>query len=41
MLILPLFLFLMASMYFDILMLKQEVKAEQAIVRRLLKKEEQ
>lgn len=41
MLILPLFLYLMASMYFNMLVLEKEVKAQQAIIRRLLKKEEE
>jgi hypothetical protein len=40
MLVLPLFLYLMASMYFDMLLLKQEIKQQQAIVRRLLIKDE-
>ena len=40
MMILPLFLYLMASMYFDMLLLKQEIKQQQAIVRRLLIKDE-
>jgi hypothetical protein len=40
MLVLPLFLYLMASMYFDMLMLKQEIKQQQAIIRKLLIKEE-
>ena len=40
MMILPLFLYLMASMYFDMLLLKQEIKQQQAIVRQLLIKDE-
>jgi len=40
MMIFPLFLYLMASMYFDMLLLKQEIKQQQAIVRRLLIKDE-
>jgi hypothetical protein len=40
MLVLPLFLYLMVSMYFDMLLLKQEIKQQQAIVRRLLIKDE-
>ena len=36
MLILPLFLYLMASMYFDMLVLQQENKQHQAIIRRLI-----
>jgi hypothetical protein len=40
MLVLPLFLYLMASMYFDMLLLKQEIKQQQAIIRRLLNKDE-
>jgi len=40
MLVLPLFLYLMASMYFDMLLLKQEIKQQQAIIRKLLIKEE-
>jgi len=36
MLILPLFLYLMASMYFDMLVVQQENKRQQAIVRRLI-----
>jgi hypothetical protein len=36
MLILPLFLYLMASMYFDMLVLQQENKQQQAIIRRLI-----
>ena len=35
-LILPLFLYLMASMYFDMLVLQQENKQHQAIIRRLI-----
>jgi hypothetical protein len=35
-LILPLFLYLMASMYFDMLVLQQENKQQQAIIRRLI-----
>jgi hypothetical protein len=36
MLILPLFLYLMASMYFDMLVVLQENKRQQAIIRRLI-----
>lgn len=36
MLILPLFLYLMASMYFDMLQIQQENKKQQAIIRRLI-----
>jgi flagellar biosynthesis/type III secretory pathway M-ring protein FliF/YscJ len=36
MLILPLFLYLMASMYFDMLVVQQENKRQQAIIRRLI-----
>jgi hypothetical protein len=36
MLILPLFLYLMASMYFDMLLIQQENKQQQAIIRRLI-----
>jgi hypothetical protein len=36
MLILPLFLYLMASMYFDMLVVQQENKQQQAIIRRLI-----
>jgi hypothetical protein len=36
MLILPLFLYLMASMYFDMLIVQQENKQQQAIIRRLI-----
>jgi hypothetical protein len=36
MLILPLFLYLMASMYFDMLVVLQENKQQQAIIRRLI-----
>jgi len=36
MLILPLFLYLMASMYFDMLQIQQENKRQQAIIRRLI-----
>jgi hypothetical protein len=36
MLILPLFLYLMASMYFDMLLIQQENKKQQAIIRRLI-----
>ena len=36
MLILPLFLYLMASMYFDMLVVLQENKQQQAILRRLI-----
>lgn len=36
MLILPLFLYLMASMYFDMLLLQQENKQQAAIIRRLI-----
>jgi hypothetical protein len=36
MLILPLFLYLMASMYFDMLVVQEENKRQQAIVRRLI-----
>jgi hypothetical protein len=36
MLILPLFLYVMASMYFDMLLLQQENKQQQAIIRRLI-----
>ena len=35
-LILPLFLYLMASMYFDMLVVQQENKQQQAIIRRLI-----
>ena len=35
-LILPLFLYLMASMYFDMLVVLQENKQQQAIIRRLI-----
>ena len=40
MMILPLFLYLMASIYFDMLMLREEIRQQQAIVRRLLIKDE-
>jgi len=40
MMIIPLFLYLMASMYFDMLLLREEIKQQQAIVRRLLIKDE-
>jgi hypothetical protein len=36
MLILPLFLYIMASMYFDMLQIQQENKRQQAIIRRLI-----
>jgi hypothetical protein len=36
MLILPLFLYLMASIYFDMLVVQQENKQQQAIIRRLI-----
>jgi hypothetical protein len=36
MLILPLFLYLMASIYFDMLVVQQENKRQQAIIRRLI-----
>ena len=36
MLILPMFLYLMASMYFDMLVVQQENKQQQAIIRRLI-----
>ena len=36
MLILPLFLYLMAAMYFDMLQIQQENKKQQAIIRRLI-----
>jgi len=36
MLILPLFLYLMASMYFNMLVVQEENKRQQAIVRRLI-----
>jgi len=36
MLILPLFLYVMASMYFDMLLLQQENKQQAAIIRRLI-----
>jgi len=36
MLILPLFLYVMASMYFDMLLVQQENKQQQAIIRRLI-----
>jgi hypothetical protein len=36
MLILPLFLYIMASMYFDMLQIQQENKKQQAIIRRLI-----
>jgi hypothetical protein len=36
MLVLPLFLYVMASMYFDMLLLQQENKQQQAIIRRLI-----
>ncbi len=36
MLILPLFLYLMASMYFDMLQIQQENRRQQAIIRRLI-----
>jgi hypothetical protein len=36
MLVFPLFLYLLASMYFDMLLLKEEVEQQQAIIRRLL-----
>jgi hypothetical protein len=36
MLILPLFLYLMASMYFDMLVVQQENKQQMAIIRRLI-----
>ena len=36
MLILPLFLYLMVSIYFDMLVLQQEHKQQQAIIRRLI-----
>ena len=36
MLILPLFLYLMASMYFDMLLVQEENKQQQAIIRRLI-----
>jgi hypothetical protein len=35
-LILPLFLYLMALMYFDMLVVQQENKQQQAIIRRLI-----
>jgi hypothetical protein len=40
MLVLPFFLYLMASMYFDMLLLKQEINQQQAIIRKLLNKDE-
>ncbi len=36
MLVLPLFLYVMASMYFDMLLLQQENKQQQAVIRRLI-----
>jgi len=36
MLILPLFLYLMASMYFDMLTMQKETKQQQVIIRRLI-----
>ena len=36
MLVLPLFLYLMVSIYFDMLVLQQEHKQQQAIIRRLI-----
>jgi hypothetical protein len=36
MLILPLFLYLMASMYFDMLLVQEENKRQAAIIRRLI-----
>jgi hypothetical protein len=36
MLALPLFLYLMASMYFDMLVVQEENKRQQAIIRRLI-----
>jgi hypothetical protein len=36
MLILPLFLYLMASMYFDMLVVQEENKRQAAIIRRLI-----
>jgi hypothetical protein len=36
MLILPLFLYLMAAMYFDMLTVQQENKRQEAIIRRLI-----
>ena len=36
MLILPLFLYLMASIYFDMLVVQQENKRQAAIIRRLI-----
>ena len=36
MLILPLFLYVMASMYFDMLLLQQENKQQAAVIRRLI-----
>jgi hypothetical protein len=36
MLILPLFLYVMASMYFDMLVVQQENKQQAAIIRRLI-----
>jgi hypothetical protein len=36
MLILPLFLYLMALMYFDMLVVQEENKQQQAIIRRLI-----
>jgi hypothetical protein len=36
MLILPLFLYVMASMYFDMLLVQQENKQQAAIIRRLI-----
>lgn len=36
MLVLPLFLYVMASMYFDMLLLQQENKQQAAIIRRLI-----
>jgi hypothetical protein len=36
MLILPVFLYIMASMYFDMLQIQQENKRQQAIIRRLI-----
>ena len=38
MLILPLFLYLMASMYFDMLVLQQENKQQQKVVQKLIDK---
>jgi len=36
MLVLPLFLYLMASMYFDMLTVQQENKRQETIIRRLI-----